>query len=441
MTDDTRDQDKPSYSLDSKAGGGEYRHSWRRDNAEGDNPPTSGESSSGAGGEAPPTPTFGGDPTDERNETMTDDRDSNWTVEALEDQQPVIRVVGLGGGGTNAVLHMAQQKLLGADFVCANTDVQHLAKAGDYANLIRLGPKDGRGLGAGAKPEVGREAAHMCADEIREQLEGSDMVFLAAGMGGGTGTGSAAVVAEIAREIGALTVAVVTKPFSFEGQRRMRVAEEGIKSLVSSVHSMITIPNDRLEEVYGQDMGMKEAFGRADHVLYGAVRGITDVAVKTGDINVDFEDIRSVMGIRGLAMMGSGSGSGEGRAAKAIEEALACPLLEEIQIEEAGGVLINVCYSDITLGEQRQISDAVKARAGEEALSVLGLCEDPDLGEELRVTVIMTGIRSPLTDAGLRVENLRKQQQEADRPMLNTARAAADELRRRRPSITRRDLD
>lgn len=325
---------------------------------------------------------------------------NEWTIATGNENsrvagQPIIRVIGIGGAGTNAVQYMMQQGIQGVDFICANTDTQHLDSA-EGAVRIPLGGNMTNGLGAGANPQIGFDAAMHDRERIRAELEGSDMVFIAAGMGGGTGTGAAPVVAEIANELKALTVAVTTKPFQFEGQKRMGVAEEGLESLVDSVHSLIVIPNQRLIEHYGKAFKMKEAFGKANEVLHGAVRGISDVATKTGYINVDFEDVRTVMSMRGTAMMGSGSAVGDNRAEEAVKEALACPLLEEMEVRNAAGVLVNMSASDADLGEMQLVMEQVQERAAEGAQVVTGCQTDDSCDSELRVTVIMTGLSRSL---------------------------------------------
>ncbi|MGI9344677.1 MAG: cell division protein FtsZ [Gammaproteobacteria bacterium] len=325
------------------------------------------------------------------------------------DGQPVIRVIGLGGAGTNAVCHMVDQGIEGVDFICANTDVQHLERAHNAAKLA-LGSHLTQGLGAGADPKIGAAAAEYDRDRIRAELENSDMVFITAGMGGGTGTGSAPIVAEIAREVNALTVAVVTKPFQYEGNKRMAVAEEGLNKLVGSVDSLIVIPNQRLIEYFGKSFGMKDAFAKANEVLDGAVRGISDVATKTGYINVDFEDVRTVMTVRGTAMMGTGRAEGENRAEEAVKQALACPLLEDMDVRNASGVLVNISGADVELGETQLIMDQVQERANQDAQVVFGCLMDPSYGNELRVTVIMTGMnrapKSSVADAPLPVQQM-----------------------------------
>ena len=331
---------------------------------------------------------------------------SNWKmVDKPLDDQPVIRVIGLGGAGTNAVRYMMENGIMGVDFICANTDTKHLYQYGGVgvkAELINLGGNNSNGLGAGARPEVGRQAALDDRERLQEALRGSDMVFITAGMGGGTGTGSAPVVAEIAKELGALTVAVVTKPFGYEGPQRLRVAEEGLGYLETSVHSLVTIANDRLLEFFGPSCVVAGAFDGANEVLYGAVRGISDIATGVGFMNVDFEDVRTVMSVQGKALMGSGSASGEDRVETAIKMALECPLLEKVSVQEAGGVLVNISGSkdSLQLGELAMVGNALDERAAGDSVRVIGAQFDDSLGDEIRVTVVMTGIQpsQQLTD-------------------------------------------
>jgi len=262
----------------------------------------------------------------------------------LEDSVPhgaVIKVVGVGGGGGNAVDHMVRSGVEGVDFICANTDAQALRNASSKT-VIQLGSQVTKGLGAGANPEIGRQSAQEDRDRIAELLDGADMVFVTAGMGGGTGTGAAPVVAEIAKELGILTVAVVTKPFPFEGKKRMRSAQQGIEELKEHVHSLITIPNEKLQAVLGGSTSLLDAFKAANEVLQGAVKGIADLIVRPGMINVDFADVRTVMSEMGTAMMGTGTASGEGRAAEAAQAAISSPLLEDVDLRGARGILINI---------------------------------------------------------------------------------------------------
>ncbi|WP_422134514.1 cell division protein FtsZ [Endozoicomonas sp. ALD040] len=309
-------------------------------------------------------------------------------------QEAVIKVVGVGGGGGNAVCHMLNSRLEGVEFICANTDAQALKKQHLQAHThLQLGANITRGLGAGANPEVGRDAAMEDRDRISEVLAGSDMVFITAGMGGGTGTGAAPVVAEIAREMGALTVAVVTKPFSFEGRRRMTVAEEGLNQLKESVDSLVCIPNENLLPVLGRDVSLLNAFGAANDVLLGAVQGISELITRDGLINVDFADVRTVMSEMGMAMMGTGSATGSNRAIEAAERAIRSPLLEDVNLQGARGVLVNITAGlDLSVGEFHEVGDTVREFASDNATTVVGTVIDPEMTDELRVTVVATGL-------------------------------------------------
>jgi len=307
-------------------------------------------------------------------------------------QNAVIKVIGVGGGGGNAVQHMVKQDIQGVDFICANTDAQALKHLG-ARTLLQLGSGVTRGLGAGANPAMGREAALEDRDRIAESLNGADMVFITAGMGGGTGTGAAPIVAEVAKELGILTVAVVTKPFVFEGKKRMRLAEEGIAELSQHVDSLITIPNEKLLTILGEKTPLLEAFASVDDVLSGAVQGIADLIIRPGMINVDFADVRTVMSEMGMAMMGSGSASGEGRAREAAKAAICSPLLEDVDFTGARGVLVNIAAgTDISLGEFSEVGATVEEFASENATVVVGTVIDETMGDELRVTVVATGL-------------------------------------------------
>ncbi len=309
-----------------------------------------------------------------------------------------IIVIGLGGGGGNAVEHMMSERIEGVDFVCANTDAQALLKA-SARTVIQLGEEITKGLGAGADPMIGREAAEEARDKIRAVLNGVDMVFLTAGMGGGTGTGAAPIVAQIAKEMGVLTVAVVTKPFAFEGRKRMDVAEEGIKQLTQYVDSLITIPNNKLLSVLGKNITLLNAFKAANNVLFGAVQGIAELITRPGLINVDFADVRTVMSEMGMAMMGTGVASGENRAREAAEAAIASPLLEDIDFSGARGVLVNITGGmDMSIGEFEAVGEAIKSFACENATVVVGTVIDPDMSDELRVTVVVTGLGNTRLD-------------------------------------------
>ncbi|MEX0383880.1 cell division protein FtsZ [Spiribacter pallidus] len=307
-------------------------------------------------------------------------------------QNAVIKVIGVGGGGGNAVQHMVSADVDGVDFVCANTDAQALRNS-TARTTLQLGQGITKGLGAGANPQVGREAAEGDRKRIAEVLDGADMVFITAGMGGGTGTGAAPVVAQVAREMGVLTVAVVTKPFPFEGNKRMGVAEEGIRELEREVDSLITIPNEKLLSVLGKELTLLNAFKSANDVLLGAVKGIAELITRPGLINVDFADVRTVMSEMGMAVMGSGEANGEGRAREAAERAIACPLLEDANIAGAHGILVNVTAGlDLSIGEFDEVGNAVKEFASEDATVVVGTVIDPELEGELRVTVVATGL-------------------------------------------------
>lgn len=307
-------------------------------------------------------------------------------------QSAVIKVVGVGGGGGNAVEHMVVQNLDSVEFIIANTDSQAL-KNSSARTVLQLGGNITKGLGAGANPEIGRQAAMEDRERIQEVLEGADMVFITAGMGGGTGTGGAPIVAQIAREMGILTVAVVTRPFPFEGQKRMTVAHDGIEELKGFVDSLITIPNEKLLSVLGKNISLLDAFKAANDVLLGAVQGIAELITRPGLINVDFADVRTVMSEMGMAMMGSGRASGDGRAVEAAEAAIASPLLEDVNIAGARGILVNVTAGlDMSIGEFEEVGNAVKGFASENATVVVGTVIDPDMQGELRVTVVATGL-------------------------------------------------
>ncbi|MFH1045240.1 MAG: cell division protein FtsZ [Pseudomonadota bacterium] len=305
----------------------------------------------------------------------------------------VIKVVGVGGAGGNAVDHMIRNAVQGVEFIAMNTDAQALAY-GQAKNQIQLGLS---GLGAGAEPEAGRAAAVEAREYIEEALQGAHMVFITAGMGGGTGTGAAPLVAEVAKKLGILTVAVVTKPFSFEGGKRMQVAEGGIDELAQNVDSVIVILNEKLEEVLGVDVSMEEAFAAADNVLKNAVAGISEIINIRGLINVDFQDVKTVMHEQGMAMMGSASSSGMDRARIAAEQAVACPLLEGVNLSGARGVLVNItaAKSGLKLRETKEVMETIRSFAAADATVILGAVYDESMGEELRVTVVATGLGQP----------------------------------------------
>ncbi len=310
-------------------------------------------------------------------------------------QAAVIKVIGVGGGGGNAVNHMLKAGIEGVDFICANTDAQAL-KASNAHNIIQFGNTITHGLGAGADPEVGRQSALEDRDRIEDVLGGADMVFITAGMGGGTGTGAAPIVAQVAREMGILTVAIVTKPFSFEGRKRCEIANNGIRDLSQYVDSLITVPNDKLADVLGADVPLVNAFESADDVLLGAVQGIAQVITCRGLINVDFADVKTVMGEMGMAMMGSGKANGEDRARMATEAAISSPLLEHIDLSGAKGILANITAGmDFCIGEFNEVGNIIKTVSAEEATVVIGTVLNPDLNDELWVTIVATGLSQP----------------------------------------------
>jgi len=309
-------------------------------------------------------------------------------------QSAVIKVVGVGGGGGNAVRHMIENHVDGVDFICANTDSQALSDI-EAKTVLQLGTGITKGLGAGANPDIGRAAAMEDRDRIADALHGADMVFVTAGMGGGTGTGGAPIVAEVAREMGILTVAVVTRPFSFEGKKRSKIADEGLRELQQHCDSLITIPNEKLLEVLGKNTSLLDAFREANDVLLGAVQGIADLIIRPGMINVDFADVRTVMSEMGSAMMGTGQASGENRAREAAERAINSPLLDDINLSGARGVLVNITAGlDLSLGEFSEVGDTIEEYASEDATVVVGTVIDPEMTDTLKVTVVATGLAS-----------------------------------------------
>ena len=314
----------------------------------------------------------------------------------FEYEEPVaqnarMRVVGVGGGGGNAVNRMIDEDLEGVEFISVNTDAQALKNAKSNTK-IQIGKKLTRGLGAGARPEVGRQALEENRGEVQKALEGSDLVFITAGMGGGTGTGAAPLIGEMAREMGALSIAVVTRPFLFEGKKRMRQAEQGLQELKNAVDTMIVVPNERLLAVVGKGTTFKDALKKADEVLLHATQGISDLIRVTGEVNVDFADVRTIMSNRGAALMGTGFGRGENRAVEAAQEAISSPLLDNVSIEGAAGVLINITGGmDLAIDEVSTISSIIQESAGDEAEIIFGAVHDSNMREEVRVTVIATG--------------------------------------------------
>ena len=331
----------------------------------------------------------------------------NWEIIEETGSKAKIKVIGVGGAGGNAVIHMMEHKIQGPDFICANTDSQALDKA-KGATILKLGDNLTKGLGAGANPEVGKQAAERDRDAITEMLDGADMVFITAGMGGGTGTGAAPVIAQIAKELGALTVAVVTKPFSFEGRERQKAAEGGISELVEEVDSLITIPNEKLMEILGSRTTMQEAFAKADDILKGAVQGISDIIMKPGYVNVDFADVKTVMSEKGIAMMGTGSSNAEdGRGIEAAQQAVSSELLEDVELKDARGILVNISANGVRLSDNAEVDSVISEFTAEDATIIWGVVEDDTMSEdELLVTIVATGINQ--RGATLAVDNTRQ---------------------------------
>ncbi len=331
----------------------------------------------------------------------------------FDDQKPIIKIIGVGGAGGNAVTHMVDSGLKGVSFLSANTDSQALKKT-KAEIMIQLGSSLTKGLGAGANPEIGRQAALEDKERIKEALEGANMVFVAAGMGGGTGTGAAPVIAETAREMGILTVAVVSRPFSFEGKKRENAANAGLKTLADHVDSLITIPNERLLTVLGKTASLVEAFAAANNVLYNAVQGISESIIKPGLINLDFNDVKTVMSQQGMAMMGVGSASGDNRAREATQEAIASPLLDNINLAGAKGILVNITGgAGLSIGEYHEVGHMISEYASEDATVIIGTAIEEDLGDELRVTIIATGLDAP-KDVNTMSSSRRRVKQEDD---------------------------
>ena len=330
----------------------------------------------------------------------------NWEIIDNNAGLAKIKVIGVGGAGGNAVIHMIEHKIQGPDFICANTDSQALDRA-KGATILKLGDNLTKGLGTGANPEIGRAAAERDRATIEEMLDGADMIFITAGMGGGTGTGAAPVIASIAKEIGALTVAVVTKPFNFEGPVRKGVAEVGIAELVEEVDSLITIPNEKLMEILGKKTTMKEAFSKADDILKGAVQGISDIIMKPGYVNVDFNDVRTVMSEKGIAMMGTGRSRAEDeRGVEAAQQAVSSELLEDVELKDARGVLVNITAKGVTLADNDEVDSVIKNFTAQDATIIWGVVEDDSMDEdELLVTIVATGINQKT--ATLAVDNTR----------------------------------
>ncbi|APA82187.1 cell division protein FtsZ [Francisella tularensis] len=324
----------------------------------------------------------------------------------------IIKVVGVGGGGGNAVQHMCEE-VSDVEFFALNTDGQALSKS-KVQNILQIGTNLTKGLGAGANPEIGKRAATEDRAKIEQLLEGADMVFITAGMGGGTGTGGAPVVAEVAKEMGILTVAVVTKPFPFEGPRRMKAAEQGIDELTKHVDSIITVPNEKLLSVLGKGASLIDAFNAANDVLGNAVKGVSELITKPGLINVDFADVRAVMTNMGLAMMGMGEASGENRAREAAEAAISSPLLEDINLDGAKGVIVNITAGmDMSIGEFEEVGEVIRSFISDEAIVIAGTVIDPDMTDSMKVTVVVTGIEKVAMKRGFGVEKTPSTQQSA----------------------------
>jgi cell division protein FtsZ len=351
-------------------------------------------------------------------------------------QSAVIKVIGVGGGGGNAVGHMVDAGIEGVDFICANTDSQAL-KGSRVRTSLQIGCNITKGLGAGSDPDIGRQAAMEDRDRILEVIEGADMLFITAGMGGGTGTGAAPIVAQVARELGILTVAVVTKPFMMEGGKRMQIAEHGIRELGKYVDSLITIPNEKLLTVLGGETTLLDAFKSANQVLQGAVQGIAELITRPGLINVDFADVRTVMSEMGMAMMGTGVSSGEDRAREAAEAAVSSPLLEDINLAGANGILVNVTAGmDLSIGEFQEVGNTVKEFASDDATVVVGTVIDPDMTDRIRVTVVATGLgqhAAAASESPMRIVRRAQAQAEPnyhtlDKPTVQRKRAVGDGL-------------
>ena len=351
-------------------------------------------------------------------------------------QSAVIKVIGVGGGGGNAVSHMVDAGIEGVDFICTNTDAQAL-KGSRVRTSLQIGCNITKGLGAGANPDVGRQAAMEDRDRIFEVIEGADMLFITAGMGGGTGTGATPVVAQVAKELGILTVAVVTRPFSMEGNKRMMIADQGIAELGKYVDSLITIPNEKLLTVLGGETTLLDAFRAANQVLQGAVQGIAELITRPGLINVDFADVKTVMAEMGMAMMGSGSSSGEDRAREAAEAAVSSPLLEDINLAGANGILVNVTAGmDLSIGEFQEVGATVKEFASDDATVVVGTVIDPDMTDQIRVTVVATGLGQAAANAESPMRIVRRPAEKPsepnyhgfDKPTVQRKRAVGDGL-------------
>jgi len=345
---------------------------------------------------------------------------SNWTMAEMQTESAKIKVIGVGGGGGNAVAHMVQQHIEGIEYISANTDAQALVKS-NAPSQLQIGANITKGLGAGADPELGRQAALEDREQIQEAISDANMLFITTGMGGGTGTGAAPVIAQIANDMNILTVAVVTRPFSFEGKKRTAVAMEGIQELEDNVDSLIVIPNDQLTAVMGKQAALRDAFAAANEVLFTAVAGISELITRPGEINLDFADVRAIMTEKGTAMMGTGVGTGDNRAAEAAEAAIHSPLLDDINLTGAEGILVNVTSNgDLSIGEFMEIGEMVQDLAGDEAVVKVGTAVDDELDGQLRVTLVATGLS--------RVKNVTGEQ--------SKPRVVIDNARREEPAET-----
>jgi len=351
-------------------------------------------------------------------------------------QSAVIKVIGVGGGGGNAVAHMVNSGIEGVDFICANTDAQALNSA-RVRTALQIGCNITKGLGAGADPDIGRQAGMEDRDRIQEVIEGADMLFITAGMGGGTGTGAAPVVAQVAKELGILTVAVVTKPFVMEGGKRMLIADHGIGELGKYVDSLITIPNEKLLTVLGGETTLLDAFRAANEVLQGAVQGIAELITCPGLINVDFADVKTVMAEMGMAMMGSGTSAGQDRAREAAESAVSSPLLEDINLAGANGILVNVTAGmDLSIGEFQEVGNTIKEFSSDDATVVIGTVIDPEMNDRIRVTVVATGLGQHAAQLGAPIRVVKRtaatgmepNYQQLDKPTVQRKRAVGDGL-------------
>ncbi len=351
-------------------------------------------------------------------------------------QNAVIKVIGVGGGGGNAVEHMLQNNIEGVEFICANTDAQAL-KSSSARTILQLGTDVTKGLGAGANPEVGQQAAKEDQERIMATLEGTDMVFVTAGMGGGTGTGAAPVVAQVAKDLGILTVAVVTRPFPFEGRKRRIIAEEGINELREQVDSLIIVPNEKLLKVLGPEASLLNAFKAANDILFEAVQGISELITRPGLINVDFADVTTVMQDMGLAMMGTGRAKGEGRASKAGKEAISSKLLEDVNLSGARGILVNMTAGmDLSIGEFEEMGNVIDEFASDNATIVVGTVLDPELNDEMRVTVIATGV-GPTNKEQAEQPSIQVVPKSASAPPTEKAKQISDYKEFDKPTVTR----